>query len=63
MAEGPVPTPPSGPGGGSAGTPAGGASIDVQALAEKVYNLLLADARLSRARGSSVESPRRHGEG
>jgi len=39
------------------------ADVNVQQLAEKVYNLLLADARLSRARGDSLPVRRRNGEG
>ena len=31
--------------------PAGGAAPDIQALAERVYRLMLAEARLDRARG------------
>ena len=37
--------------------------VDVQKLAEKVYQLLLADARLARARADSPLVPRRNGEG
>jgi len=43
--------------------PAGAHQVDVQRLAEKVYNLLLADARLGRARGDSPLVRRRNGEG
>jgi hypothetical protein len=37
--------------------------IDLQVLANKVYDLLLADARLGRARSDSPLISRRHGEG
>ena len=45
--------------GGAAGTPRGdeGGGVDVQALADRVYRLMLAEARLERARG--VVAPRR----
>ena len=44
--------------------PAGGAAgINVQQLADKVYDLLLADARLGRARGDSPLLAQRNGEG
>ena len=40
--------------GGAAGTPRGdeGGGVDVQALADRVYRLMLAEARLERARGA-----------
>jgi hypothetical protein len=48
----------------SAGSGAGGqAGINVQQLADKVYALLLADARLGRARGDSPLIAKRNGEG
>jgi hypothetical protein len=37
--------------------------INVQKLADKVYDLLLADARLGRARGDSPMTAQRNGEG
>lgn len=37
--------------------------VDVQKLAEKVYKLLLKDARLGRARVDSLPVPQRLGEG
>jgi hypothetical protein len=37
--------------------------VDVQLLANKVYDLLLADARLGRARGDSPLIAQRSGEG
>jgi len=37
--------------------------INVQQLADKVYDLLLADARLGRARGDSPLIAQRNGEG
>jgi hypothetical protein len=37
--------------------------VDVQKLADKVYQLLLADARLGRARGDSPLVPQRTREG
>jgi hypothetical protein len=46
-----------------ADTAAGPHPIDVQRLADKVYNLLLADARVARARGDSPLVHQRHGEG
>jgi hypothetical protein len=64
MAEAPVP---SATGGGESATHAAGdaagphANINVQQLADKVYSLLLADARLSLVRGES--SPRRTRKG
>jgi hypothetical protein len=39
------------------------AAIDVQVLAGKVYDLLLADARLGRARSDSPLVSQRRGEG
>jgi hypothetical protein len=42
---------------------AGLAGINVQLLADKVYDLLLADARLGRARGDSPLIAQRNGEG
>jgi hypothetical protein len=39
------------------------AGINVQQLADKVYDLLLADARLGRARGDSPLIAQRNGEG
>jgi hypothetical protein len=38
-------------------------AVNVQKLAEKVYDLLLADARLGRARGDSLLRPQRTVEG
>ena len=46
----------------AAQTDGGAPKIDVQKLADKVYDLLLADARLGRARGDSPLVAR-HGEG
>jgi len=63
MAEVPVSSGPGVQGGESGVAPAGAPNIDVQLLAEKVYNLLLADVRLGRARGSSPVAPRRDKEG
>jgi hypothetical protein len=37
--------------------------VDLEKLAEKVYQLLLADTRLGRARGDSPLLPQRKGEG
>ncbi len=37
-------------------------NINVQQLADKVYSLLLADARLSRRRGEATPRPTRKGE-
>jgi hypothetical protein len=37
--------------------------VDVQQLADKVYDLLLAEARLGRARGDSPLIAQRKGEG
>jgi hypothetical protein len=57
MAEAPVPGP---------STPTADAappSINVQKLADKVYQLLLADARIGRARGDSPLVHERRGEG
>ena len=42
---------------------AGAPQVDVEKLAEKVYQLLLADARLGRARGDSPLIPQRKAEG
>jgi hypothetical protein len=42
---------------------AGAHQIDVQQLADKVYDLLLADARLGRARSDSPLVSQRRGEG
>jgi hypothetical protein len=47
----------------SAGGGAGGHGVNVQHLADKVYQLLLADVRLGRARGDSPMPPSRKGEG
>jgi hypothetical protein len=41
----------------------GAQKIDVQKLADKVYDLLLTDARLGRARSDSPLVERRQGEG
>lgn len=38
--------------------PAGGAATDVRALTERVYRLMLAEARLERARGVATSRPR-----
>ncbi len=59
MAETPVGTP-----AGTPGAAEGAPGIDVQRLADKVYDLLLADTRLARARGdASLEiGARRSGE-
>jgi hypothetical protein len=40
----------------------GAPKIDVQKLADRVYQLMLADARLGRARGDSPQVPTRMGE-
>ena len=42
---------------------AGQAGINVQQLADKVYDLLFADARMGRARGDSPLTVQRNGEG
>jgi len=54
------------PSGSAAGHGPGGElqpGINVQQLADKVYDLLLADARLGRARGDSPLIAQRLGEG
>jgi hypothetical protein len=61
-------TPSSGPGGPGdvAGHAPGGQvqpGVNVQQLADKVYDLLLADARLGRARGDTPLIAQRDGEG
>jgi hypothetical protein len=38
--------------------PAGRGATDIQALAERVYRLMLAEARLDRARGVATSRPR-----
>jgi hypothetical protein len=43
--------------------PSGQPAIDVQRLADKVYDLLLADVRAGRARGASALIAQRNGEG
>ena len=48
--------------GGQSQSP-GQPNINVQQLADKVYALLLADARLGRARGDSPLIAQRQGEG
>jgi hypothetical protein len=47
---------------GAPAAPGGHSAIDVQRLAEKVYALLLADARLGHARTESAAAPRRSAE-
>ena len=51
--------------GGAPQAPAGqdGTGVDMQLLADKVYKLLLADARSGRARGDSPLVAQRAGEG
>jgi hypothetical protein len=57
MPEGPAPT------SASAGAPQA-PKIDIEKLAERVYSLLLADARLGRARSDATPTlPSRMGEG
>ena len=60
MPEAPIPTSNGSAAGGSADSdkPAGGAQhVDVQRLADKVYSLLLADLKLSKARGEVATPP------
>jgi hypothetical protein len=47
----------------AAGGQGGQANLNLQQLADKVYHLLLADARLGRARGDSPLFAQRKGEG
>ncbi len=63
MTDSPVtPAPASGSVPGGQDQPAD-AGINIQQLADKVYDLLLADARLGRARGDSPLIAQRNGEG
>jgi hypothetical protein len=66
VTETPSPTHTSASPGGEVSHPLGGGAppgVDVQQLANKVYDLLLAEARLGRARGDSPLIAQRNGEG
>ena len=42
----------------SGAPPAGGDAVDLRLLTERVYRLMLAEARLERARGAPTSRPR-----